>query len=147
MRYFTLSEANRALVLIQPIVSDMLEKRNKLARLEKTVHGMRQRRDHRDIPKLQRTEHEFRILIEGIEHHMNEILQVGCIMKDINRGLVDFPSWHEGREILLCWQAGEKEVVSWHDTHGGFMTRKSVDDTFRVTYHEPLSADSIPLSY
>jgi hypothetical protein len=45
-------------------------------------------------------------------------------VKDLDRGLVDFPALHRGEEVLLCWQVGEGEVAYWHGLEEGFAGRK-----------------------
>jgi hypothetical protein len=45
-------------------------------------------------------------------------------VKDLDRGLVDFPALHDGEEVLLCWQVGEDEVAYWHGVDEGFAGRK-----------------------
>ena len=48
----------------------------------------------------------------------------GILLKDPERGLVDFPSVREGRRILLCWQMDEPSVDYWHEVSGGFAGRR-----------------------
>ena len=51
--------------------------------------------------------------------------RIGVIVKDADRGLVDFPALREGgEEVLLCWQVGEDEVAYWHGLEEGFAGRK-----------------------
>jgi hypothetical protein len=52
---------------------------------------------------------------------------MGCILKDINTGLVDFPTVRKGREVFLCWQHGEPEIAFWHDVDAGFAGRQPLD--------------------
>ena len=61
-----------------------------------------------------------RLLQEGVQ----EILDRGIIVRDVARGLVDFPSQREGREIYLCWIGGEERIEFWHDTDRGFAHRE-----------------------
>jgi hypothetical protein len=58
--------------------------------------------------------------------YVNSITQMGCILKNIDLGLVDFPSICEGREIYLCWRLGEDRVGFWHDLESGFSGRKPI---------------------
>lgn len=52
-------------------------------------------------------------------------LQSGdLVLRDIDRGLVDFPSIREGREVYLCWQLGEDTISHWHDLESGFGGRQ-----------------------
>ena len=51
----------------------------------------------------------------------------GCIVKDLDRGLIDFYALAGDRLVFLCWQLGEKEVSHWHTLAGGFSARQSLD--------------------
>ena len=46
------------------------------------------------------------------------------VLRDADRGLVDFPSIRDGEEIYLCWQAGEPRVAGWHEPDAGFAGRQ-----------------------
>jgi hypothetical protein len=46
------------------------------------------------------------------------------VVRDVDRGLVDFPAVLEGREVYLCWELGEDEVGFWHDLEGGYGGRQ-----------------------
>jgi hypothetical protein len=63
---------------------------------------------------------EVRRLLETLE-------QSGIVLRDIDRGLVDFPAVIEGREVYLCWERGEDEVAYWHDLDGGYGGREPLD--------------------
>ena len=63
---------------------------------------------------------EVRRLLETVE-------QAGIVLRDIDRGLVDFPALLEGREVYLCWELGEDEVGYWHDLEGGYGGREPLD--------------------
>ena len=54
------------------------------------------------------------------------LLAKGAVLKDIELGLVDFYSQHEGRDILLCWKIGERDILHWHELEEGFVGRKCV---------------------
>jgi len=45
-------------------------------------------------------------------------------IKDLNRGLIDFPSMREGREIFLCWEKDEEDIEYWHDLDSGYAGRE-----------------------
>jgi hypothetical protein len=63
---------------------------------------------------------EVRRLLDTIE-------QAGIVLRDIDRGLIDFPAVLEGREVYLCWELGEDEVAFWHDLETGFGGREPLD--------------------
>jgi hypothetical protein len=50
------------------------------------------------------------------------------VLRDLDRGLVDFPALREGAEIYLCWQEGEEEIGFWHEPDAGFTGRRPLDD-------------------
>lgn len=57
--------------------------------------------------------------IEGVQKH-------GCVVKDVENGLVDFYSEKDGEPVFLCWKYGEPEIVYWHPVNGGFANRRHV---------------------
>jgi hypothetical protein len=46
------------------------------------------------------------------------------VLRDLDRGLVDFPALRDGREVYLCWIEGEDEVAFWHDLDAGYGGRQ-----------------------
>jgi hypothetical protein len=46
------------------------------------------------------------------------------VLRDADRGLVDFPSIRDGEEVYLCWEAGEPRVAWWHEPDAGFAGRR-----------------------
>ena len=63
-------------------------------------------------------------LSRQIEEGVEEILDNGIIVRDVSRGLVDFPSQRDGREVYLCWIGGEERIDYWHETDRGFSHRQ-----------------------
>ena len=54
--------------------------------------------------------------------------KLGILVRDLERGLVDFRSVMDGeRDVLLCWKIGEREVRFWHDGHAGFVGRQPIE--------------------
>jgi hypothetical protein len=62
-----------------------------------------------------------------------EIDEIGVQVKDLEKGLLDFPCLLEGRTVLLCWKLGEKEIGFWHTTEDGFAGRRPLDARFGKT--------------
>ena len=54
----------------------------------------------------------------------------GCLVKDLDIGLVDFPTLFRGEEVYLCWKLGEGGIRFWHGVHEGFQGRKPIDRDF-----------------
>ncbi len=57
-----------------------------------------------------------------------ELQEMEVVLRDLDRGLVDFPALRGGREVYLCWQEGEDEIGYWHDPDAGFGGREPLDD-------------------
>ncbi len=53
---------------------------------------------------------------------------MGCIVKDLDEGLVDFPSQVNERDVFLCWKEGEARITFWHEHETGFAGRKPIVD-------------------
>ncbi len=49
------------------------------------------------------------------------------VLKDLDRGLVDFPSILDGREVFLCWESSEEDIGYWHDLGAGYAGREPLD--------------------
>ena len=64
-----------------------------------------------------------------LAERVDELKQVGCEVKDPAKGLVDFPSFHEGRRIELSWMLGEERIDWWHEETAGFAGRQSIEGT------------------
>jgi hypothetical protein len=61
---------------------------------------------------------------------LESIEAMGCLIKDLDTGLVDFPTMYRGQEVYLCWKLGEAEIAWWHGTEEGFAGRKPIDAEF-----------------
>ena len=55
----------------------------------------------------------------------------GILLKDIDRGLIDFPALRLGKEVLFCWELCESDILYWHDLESGYSGRKPIDDLFQ----------------
>jgi hypothetical protein len=58
-------------------------------------------------------------------HELLEDLEKrSIIVRDLERGLVDFPALRDGREVFLCWEEGEPDIAYWHDLDAGYAGRQ-----------------------
>jgi hypothetical protein len=48
------------------------------------------------------------------------------VLRDLDRGLVDFPALREGREVYLCWVDGEEDIRYWHELDAGYAGRQEL---------------------
>ncbi|MGC8625338.1 MAG: DUF2203 domain-containing protein [Phycisphaerae bacterium] len=122
-RYFTLAEARRALVLVKRIAEDIqcIEMQRR-----KLVHQTASCHEQPTPEQANQMEAQFDSMTAQISKLLEELFAVGVELKDPTRGLVDFPSRFNDRDILLCWQIGEPTINFWHDRSAGFSGRRSV---------------------
>ena len=59
---------------------------------------------------------------------IEEVQALGCELKDIEQGLVDFRTVMEGREVYLCWKLGEPGIAWWHELETGFADRQPLPE-------------------
>jgi hypothetical protein len=127
-RHFTVTEANALLGRVRPLVERMvqlqgdvraqLERQQELGKITKSNGGGFNPRLPAEIDEaLQQAASDLSACVE-------ELTDLGVQVKDLDTGLVDFPSFRDGEEILLCWQLGEGEIAWWHTLDGGFAGRR-----------------------
>jgi len=130
MKSFSPERANALIVKIQPLVDELLTKRRDLAiRLLETdpaLHGAPPRTSHLAGLRSPFPPPRFGDLKSEIVRLIHRIESFGCIVKDIDLGLLDFPSTRDGEPIFLCWKAGEPSVCLWHSADEGFRERKPI---------------------
>lgn len=62
---------------------------------------------------------------------IEQVQEFGCLIKDLDTGLIDFPTLLRGVEVYLCWKLGESKIEFWHGVDEGFRGRKAIDQDFR----------------
>lgn len=72
---------------------------------------------------------------ERLKSALEEIQEIGCVVKDLDIGLLDFPTLFRGEEVYLCWRMDEADIEFWHGVHEGFQGRKRIDQDF-VDHHQ-----------
>ena len=79
--------------------------------------------------------------MERLEKEIQKLEELGCVLKDMNIGLIDFPAVRLGTRVWLCWKLGEETVSFWHDLHEGFAGRKPVAE--KEFYEDDLAIKSL----
>jgi hypothetical protein len=67
----------------------------------------------------------------SLRNAIEQVQAVGCVVKDLDIGLIDFPTEFRGEEVYLCWKLGEPKIEFWHGVEEGFRGRKAIDQDFR----------------
>jgi len=129
-RTFTPGEANDALAEVRPLAERMVVARQELALAQRhqaeLVAVIAGNGGGVDGGELATAAREVEQLAGEIVAAVQEIQDLGAVVKDVDSGLVDFPAVHQGREVLLCWRVGEDEVGHWHDLESGFAGRQEL---------------------
>ncbi|MBI3404162.1 MAG: DUF2203 domain-containing protein, partial [Acidobacteria bacterium] len=66
-------------------------------------------------------------LQQTIESALDTIHSTGCVVKDLDAGLLDFPAVLDNQEVYLCWRLGEDRIRYYHGIKEGFAGRKPLD--------------------
>jgi hypothetical protein len=59
-----------------------------------------------------------------LQRALGDLQEMEIVLRDLERGLVDFPALRDGQEIYLCWEEGEDEIAFWHDEDSGYAGRQ-----------------------
>jgi hypothetical protein len=129
-RLFTLDEANSLLPDVMPILLELRSYKvtldSAVAALSALTPAMRQNGHAAQARELEaRIQEMTEELAAGIE----QVTAMGIDIKSLDHGLIDFPSWHDGRVVFLCWRLGEGPTIRyWHDIDAGFAGRRPLHE-------------------
>ena len=127
-RTFTPEEANAALPDVRPLAEEMAVAHRALAAAERrrAALAVKIAGDGGDLDpgELGALAAAVEQEAAAVERCVEAIQALGCLVKDTERGLVDFPALRGGEQVLLCWQLGEDEVAWWHGLEDGFAGRR-----------------------
>lgn len=129
MKLFSPEKANALIPVLAPLIEELWTKRRDLAiRLLENDPALRvagkrgpqataaRRLDARRVAEMKA---EIVAIINRIEGH-------GCVVKDVDLGLLDFPALREGRPVFLCWKSGEPSIAYWHRADETYADRKEL---------------------
>lgn len=130
-KQFTLDEAERARRSIEPALAEAIEHRRVALDFERRLSGLAQRIQlsgglavrHDKARELRKG---FDGASEKIQAAVERIEAVGCMVKDLDLGLIDFPGRMNGEDVFWCWRLGEDRIRFWHRQSEGFAGRKPI---------------------
>lgn len=120
-KHFTLDEANALLPELRDLLTQIQSARDRLA-----VHW----EAARAVLEATRTNgggkegSPYLSTLRALNVRLRRLSEMGIQLKDLDRGLVDFPAWRGDREVFLCWHLGEERVAFWHDLETGYAGRQ-----------------------
>jgi len=132
---FTLAEAERLLSRVEPLLRSAIDLKGDLERAQTELNEYRERVAMLGGVNLDREQvSAVRTRRENAAAHLRtaieQVQEMGCLIKDLDTGLVDFPTLLRGDEVYLCWRLGEAGIGFWHGVDEGFRGRKPVDRDF-----------------
>jgi hypothetical protein len=131
-RRFTLAEAQELLdielgALAERMVEARARSRDLESRWRRLVIAIGSNGGNMERPEVR----ELRETVEASHAELNEIVArftaQGVQVKDMDRGLIDFPAEVDGQEALLCWHVGEPRIAYWHSPDDGFAGRRPLE--------------------
>ena len=124
---FTIDEATALLPRLREVLPELQDKKQALDRLRHELEEATQAaagNGHLQAEELSQKRREAQVLAERLNKLLAEVNELGCELKGLEEGLIDFPTQREGRTVYLCWRLGEEQIAYWHELDTGFGGRQ-----------------------
>lgn len=131
-KLFTLTEAERIRRELEPVLIEAIEARRKLGPLDDELGAIAARIQWMGgmlVPyeETARVRFDHDRLAVTLRSALETIHATGCVVKDLDLGLLDFPAIINNEEVYLCWRLGEERIRFWHRQDEGFTSRKPIE--------------------
>jgi len=141
-KYFSLTEAERLRVQLEPVLIEAMEARRKMADVEVELRANAERIQRSgglmvSYDNAVKVRREHTRLEEAVRDALERIQGTGCVVKDLDVGLLDFPARINDEEVYLCWRLGEGRIRFYHRQDEGFAGRKPIDPR-DADYRDPI---------
>ncbi len=124
-KYFTPEEASELIPEVEKRFKEIAVANEAVAQLtadlDQTV------RDDANVLEFVDTKKKLNKAMTDMHRAVEFLEDLGCTIKDLEHGLVDFPAKRFGEEVWLCWRLGETKVSYWHGKREGFSMRKPLE--------------------
>ncbi len=124
-RIFTRDEANEMLPRLRPLLAEL---RGEWLRVQELSPEIQKLREKVSMDAYSPHGVEYVELVSRLTVLMEQIRDMGVVVKDVDKGLCDFPYRMNDRIVYLCWQMGEDSIEYWHDIEAGFAGREPLPD-------------------
>lgn len=121
MKTFTLEQANALIPQVEQLLDEMTHVRDQIVASGASLESVLRRASGNGGNK---TSSEYILLLQRFNACLSTLQEFGIELKDLDQGLVDFPSYRGDQLIYLCWKRGEDRVRFWHDLESGFAGRQ-----------------------
>ena len=119
---YTPQTANKALPEVKRMFANIVAQKNRVVSLNEelqiTIESGGQ------FERFFKKKQELNTAVSNLYKAIEQLESTGVMIKDVDQGLLDFPSKRFDEEVWLCWKAGEDEIKFWHAKDEGFMGRK-----------------------
>ena len=122
--YFTIKTANEILPSVIEKFQNLKKEKNEVMKLEHKLQTSIS--SSNQLGQYVTLKQELNHAITKFYQAITELEGTGVMIKDIEQGLLDFPSKRFDDEIWLCWKEGETEIKFWHEIDSGFNGRKPI---------------------
>jgi hypothetical protein len=134
-RYFTLAEARAALPVVGRSIREAVQAKAHYQEAEKAIQDLVQRilmmgGINVDTVAAEAWKAQYDSNAQTLKNSMERIEDLGVLVKDLDIGLVDFPTLFRGEEVYLCWRMDEGDIDHWHGVNEGFNGRRPIDKHF-----------------
>jgi hypothetical protein len=119
-RHFTLDEARAELPWVAEQLAAMRDARDRLTDAE----AHEQLTEHSPTNGGGKAGRQVSQAYVELQAAIDAFNERGIVLRDLDRGLIDFPAFREGREVYLCWVDGEADIAFWHDLDAGYAGRQ-----------------------
>ncbi len=138
-KYFRLEEATRLLPKVAPLIKRAVALKRAHDEAQGALDAINQKVAMSggmmvDRGRLLEQRSQRQTAAQQLNEVLEEVAGIGCEVKDLDMGLIDFPALYHGNEVCLCWRLGEKSIEYWHGTHEGFHGRKPIDEEFLANH-------------
>jgi hypothetical protein len=133
---FTLAEAESLIPLLDRLLREAVSMKSEYEEAEEILQTLNQRvslMGGMTVNRNQAVEARGRreVATARLRHALEQVQEIGCLVKDLDIGLIDFPTLYRDEEVYLCWKLGEAAIEYWHGAEEGFGGRKPIDQDFR----------------
>ena len=134
-RYFSHEQATRLLPEVERLLRLAVHARTVYEEADQAIVTLQQRVQSMggivvDISKARLLQESREEGAKHLREAIESITELGVQVKDLDIGLVDFPTTYHGQEVLLCWRLGEPRIGHWHGLEEGVRGRKPIDPEF-----------------
>ena len=133
-RIFSVEEANGLIPYLEQTLARLSASARDIAALQREVQVLTAiestgatSRNH-DVRELREKEAHCARMLEAFRASLHEVASRGCILRDLDLGLVDFYTMARDKVVCLCWRLGEPRVTHWHTTDEGFSGRRPLSE-------------------